>query len=170
MVKQWNDWKELPLDALVLSLYKMQIYYVKEFNRCYRNMGDYQIKEKYQNKVNELNIPTSSITDDITEIVKNNKLNRIEPKSIIEKESTYRMTQISMANYIFENNLIDFSPHLQVYIVRNVFSSETHVVSKIGKKFQFAVVKVQEIVTIVWLSNFYLPKLRHQKKCLNYQS
>ncbi|KAF0758335.1 CG-1 domain-containing protein, partial [Aphis craccivora] len=148
MVKQWNDWKELPLDALVLSLYKMQIFYVKEFNRCYRNMGDYQIKEKYQNKVNELNIPTSSITDDITEIVKNIKLNRIEPKSIIEKESTYRMTQISMANYIFENNLIDFSPHLQVYIVRNVFSSETHVVSKIGKKFQFAVVKVQEIVTI----------------------
>lgn len=88
MVKQWNDWKELPLDALVLSLYKMQIFYVKEFNRCYRNMGDYQIKEKYQNKVNELNIPTSSITDDITEIVKNIKLNRIEPKSIIEKEST----------------------------------------------------------------------------------
>jgi len=31
MVKQWNDWKKLPLDTLNLSLYKMQIFYKKEF-------------------------------------------------------------------------------------------------------------------------------------------
>lgn len=102
MVKQWNDWKELPLDALVLLLYKMQIFYVKEFNRCYRNVGEI-----------ELNL-----------------------NQLLKKKPTYRMTQISMANYILENKLIDFAPHLQVHIVRNAFSNKTHVVSKIGKKFK----------------------------------
>jgi len=46
------------------------------------------------------------------------------------------MTQISLANYVLENKLIDFSPHLQVYIVRNAFTNKTHVVSNIGKKLQ----------------------------------
>jgi len=136
MVKEWNDWKELPLDTLVLSLYKMQIFYIKEFNRCYRNMGNYHLKEEYQNKVYELNIPTSTITEDISEIIKNVKANIIETKSIIEKKPTYRLTQISMANYVLENKLIDFSPHLKVHIVRNAFSDRTHVVSRIGKKLQ----------------------------------
>lgn len=136
MIKQWNDWKELPLDALVLSLYKMQIFYVNEFNRCYRNMGDYHVKEEYFNKINELNIPVSSINDDITEIVKNIKNNKIEPKTIIEKKSTYRMTQISLANHILENKLIDYSPHLQVHIVRCAYSNKTHTVSKICNNLQ----------------------------------
>lgn len=94
IVKHWNDWKELPLDSLVLSLYKMQIFYMNEFNPCYRNMGNYHLKEEYKNKGNEINIPISSITEDITKIVKNIKSNRIETKSIIEKFLMYRMSQI----------------------------------------------------------------------------
>lgn len=136
MIKQWNDWKELPLDALVLSLYKMQIFYVNEFNRCYRNMGDFHIKDEYINKINEINIPVSYNNDDISEIVKNIKSNKIEPKTIIEKKSTYRMTQISLANHVLENKLIDYSPHLQVHIVRCAYSNKTHTVSKIRNNLQ----------------------------------
>jgi len=40
-------------------------------------MRYYHIKEEYINKVNELNIPVSTINDNITEIVKNIKNNKI---------------------------------------------------------------------------------------------
>jgi len=46
------------------------------------------------------------------------------------------MSQISLANHVLENKLIDYSPHLQVHIVRIAYSNKTHTENKVNNNLQ----------------------------------
>ena len=47
VLKQYQHWKEIPVDSLVLGLYRLQIYYYNEVQRGYCELGDYNLRPQY---------------------------------------------------------------------------------------------------------------------------
>ena len=47
VLKDLQDWKEAPLDSLVLSLYQLQAFYLNETKRGLAGLGNYNVAQKY---------------------------------------------------------------------------------------------------------------------------
>ena len=47
VLKQYQQWKELPIDLLVLGLYRLQIYYYNEVQRGYCGFGEYHLLSQF---------------------------------------------------------------------------------------------------------------------------
>ena len=47
LLKQYGHWKEAPLDALILGLYQLQIFYHNEIQRGYSGMGSYSLLDDF---------------------------------------------------------------------------------------------------------------------------
>ena len=48
VLKDLQDWKEAPLDSLVLSLYQLQAFYLNETKQGLAGLGNYTVAPKYQ--------------------------------------------------------------------------------------------------------------------------
>lgn len=64
VVKDLQQWKEAPLDCVILSLHQLQAYYCNEIKRGLSGLGTYTIADEYTSlKVNQISmqyIPASS--------------------------------------------------------------------------------------------------------------
>ena len=49
VLKQYQQWKEVPIDSLVHGLYHLQLYYHNEVQRGYCGLGQYQLKAEFSN-------------------------------------------------------------------------------------------------------------------------
>ena len=47
LLKHYGNWKEAPLDALVLGLYKLQVFYYNEIQRGYAGIGSYSLSSDF---------------------------------------------------------------------------------------------------------------------------
>ena len=47
-MKDFQLWKEAPLDTLVLALYQLQVYYANEVRRGFAGLGQYHLAETYE--------------------------------------------------------------------------------------------------------------------------
>ena len=47
VLKQYQHWKEIPIDSLVLGLYHLQVYYNNEVQRGYCGLGEYKLRSQY---------------------------------------------------------------------------------------------------------------------------
>lgn len=47
VLKQYQHWKEIPIDSLVLGLYRLQVYYYNEVQRGYCGLGEYTLRSQY---------------------------------------------------------------------------------------------------------------------------
>ena len=47
VVKDVQDWKEAPVDSMVLALYQLQTFYLNEIRRGLAGMGEYHLTDKY---------------------------------------------------------------------------------------------------------------------------
>ena len=47
VLKQYQRWKEVPIDTLVHSLYRLQQYYYNEIQRGYCGLGGYQLRPEF---------------------------------------------------------------------------------------------------------------------------
>jgi hypothetical protein len=74
VLKRLFDWKEVPLDVLILSLYYLQNFYVAEIQRGLAGIGDYRLEEEFHYAridVEDINIPESVChPDKIVDLVK----------------------------------------------------------------------------------------------------
>ncbi len=48
VLKEIQNWKEAPLDCMILSLYQLQTFYFKEINRDTAGLGEYSIASAYK--------------------------------------------------------------------------------------------------------------------------
>ena len=48
VLKDLQNWKEAPLDCVVLSLYQLQVFYLNETKRGLVGVGEYSIAQEYQ--------------------------------------------------------------------------------------------------------------------------
>ena len=47
-MKDFQSWKQAPLDTLVLALYQLQVYYANEVRRGFAGLGQYHLAETYE--------------------------------------------------------------------------------------------------------------------------
>ena len=91
VLKDLMNWKEVPLDCLVLSFYQLQAFYYNEAKRAISGIGEYTIDEKYRQ------LPISQISTDYfvtcspDEIVKRIKEGQQDCLSIHEKEDNCKL-------------------------------------------------------------------------------
>ena len=53
VLKREADWKEVPLDTMVLGLYYISIFYEHEILRGYCNLGDYILDKGFESFIHE---------------------------------------------------------------------------------------------------------------------
>ena len=47
VLKQYQQWKEVPIDLLVLGLHHLQVYYYNEVQRGYCGFGEYHLRSQF---------------------------------------------------------------------------------------------------------------------------
>ena len=116
MLKVNNDWYELPIDSMVLSLYEFQIKILQEFNKSYNLIGLYDLHPIYNFMENKLSISgcmAKSSTTIVNEIKKNFKF-EIE-KMEIQKNTTKKY----LAYLCIKHNLVGWCGINYVFTVKS---------------------------------------------------
>ena len=47
MLKQYQHWKEVPIDAVILGLYYLQVFYYNEIQRGLSGLGTYSLRSEF---------------------------------------------------------------------------------------------------------------------------
>ena len=127
ILKDATDWKELPLDSILLCFEHLQTFYLYEFERAQYGLGKFRLKATFQDLLKR---PTehTQFPDylPIEKIVFKVKSQNPDTTPTINKQSCQRMTQTSIANLCIERNLVSLNTQLQVFIVKNPFKKEVH--------------------------------------------
>ena len=89
VLKRLQDWKEAPVDAMVLSLYRLSQYHVVEINRGRQSLGNYVLRQGLPSS--ESSVPSSQLVS-ITELVDNIRYSKaIEVNSDINGQTDTAM-------------------------------------------------------------------------------
>ena len=90
VLKDLQDWKEAPLDSLVLSLYQLQAFYLNETKRGLAGLGNYNVAQKYHavclDQIAVQYLPTNSpeeIVKRIREGERNGEIPQVKVKVIL---------------------------------------------------------------------------------------
>lgn len=132
MLKVKNDWYELPIDSMVLSLYEFQIKILQEFNKSYNLIGLYDLHPIYNFMENKLSISgcmAKSSTTIVNEIKKNFKF-EIE-KMEIQKNTTKKY----LAYLCIKHNLVGWCGINYVFTVKSPINEEVNNVRVIDERF-----------------------------------
>ena len=133
VLKDLQDWKEAPLDSLVLSLYQLQAFYLNETKQGLAGLGNYNVAQKY-NAVQYL--PTNS-PEEIVKRIREGEHNGEIPQVKVKKESEDQQPQEKQmrtlsaharAQLVLKNDNISFDTKLHVFNVKGI-SGVTRVVT-----------------------------------------
>lgn len=127
VLKEINEFKELPVDAMVLSLFHLQKYYLYDFARAKCNLGNYSIKKEFANMmqmVKDVRFPDFIPIDEIVKQMKETA----NPQRSVEKTDTFRLSQKSLARRCVDTGAIGLAPQTTSFTVRSITSSSTHAV------------------------------------------
>ena len=96
VLKDLQDWKEAPLDSLVLSLYQLQAFYWNETKRGLPGLGNYTVAPKYQaaclDQIVVQYLPTNS-PEDIVKRIREGECNGELPQVKVKKEGEDQQPQ-----------------------------------------------------------------------------
>ncbi|XP_060109597.1 uncharacterized protein LOC132582142 [Heteronotia binoei] len=149
IIKNKSDWKEMPVDCLILSMYHMQKFFLYEFQRAYCGLGNYALKEQfsYLQKTGESQFPSyytlETIVDSIklgkprqenmwgeTEDYKENQTFQAEFCTLQEdmwgKPEDYDENQTSLAEFCIDSGGVTLCPQTATFTVRDVTGCNTH--------------------------------------------
>ena len=80
-MKDLQEWKEAPLDCILLSLYHLQAFYFNEIKRGFAGLGEYNVVTRYQSLQLDVfscdYIPTNS-PQEIVQLIKEGKVEKLE--------------------------------------------------------------------------------------------
>lgn len=140
VLKDLQDWKEAPLDSLILSLYQLQAFYWNETKRGLAGLGNYTIAPKYQaaclEQVAVQYLPTNS-PEDIVKRIREGERNGEIPQVKVKKEGADQqphekqmrtLTAHARAQLVVQNDKISFDTKLHVFNVKGL-SGVTRVVT-----------------------------------------
>ena len=140
VLKALQDWKEAPLDSLVLSLYQLQAFYLNETKRGLAGLGNYNVAQKYHavclDQIAVQYLPTNS-PEEIVKRIKEGERNGEIPQVKVKKESEDQQPQEKQmrtlsaharAQLVLQNDNISFDTKLHVFNVKGI-SGVTRVVT-----------------------------------------
>lgn len=140
VLKDLQDWKEAPLDSLVLSLYQLQAFYLNETKRGLAGLGNYNVAQKYHavclDQIAVQYLPTNS-PEEIVKRIREGERNGEIPQVKVKKESEDQQPQEKQmrtlsaharAQLVLQNDNISFDTKLHVFNVKGI-SGVTRVVT-----------------------------------------
>ena len=96
VLKDLQDWKEAPLDSLVLSLYQLQAFYLNETEQGLAGLGNYNVAQKYHtvclDQIAVQYLPTNS-PEEIVKRIREGECNGEIPEVKVKKESEDQQPQ-----------------------------------------------------------------------------
>ena len=134
VLKELQEWKEAPVDCMVLSLYYLQSFYYLEICRGFHGLGDYHLCTQYAD-VEFIPIPEGSVIkpEDIVERIKGNFMYEYSTLFADETSSSpdpsinvANLTQNERAHKVLEEKKISFDTTLGVFNVQG--TSRVHTV------------------------------------------
>lgn len=114
--KKWHGKKNARLDSVVLDMYKYVAFFIGEFNRAYKGLGDYSVKKEFK-KSKPLFCPL--VIDFESQIIELNQLFTIAKKE--KEEKPKNISQLEVAEICLEQNLFSFDSKSKTYIVDSPF-------------------------------------------------
>ena len=141
VVKQLQEWREAPVDCMVLALHHLQSYYLVEIARGQHNLGDYHLNAQFSPIAETTPLPTSALSPE--EIVDRIKGRLAESVQFISSESSQpsngsselpskSLTQLERARLVIEQNRINVDTKLHTFTVLG--SARPHVVTLFPKE------------------------------------
>lgn len=118
--------KELPLDALFLALFQIQMYYLNEFNRALRNLGQCTPKDEYKTLKQIPLGPLAHLTS--REIIERLAASVQNVPHATEKTAKYRSTTKALAKLIIDNDLLSIDSKSKSHIVRSPYQNERYII------------------------------------------
>ena len=145
VLKQLQEWKEAPVDCMVLALHYLQGYYISEIARGQQNLGNYHLRSEFSNLLAmPLFLPNSTIysPEEIVLRIKENML--CQPDSIsqhadypngtdvsseasIMNLNSQHLSQKERAKHVIEDSKISFDCKLHTFTIMG--STCPHVVT-----------------------------------------
>jgi hypothetical protein len=129
IIKSITEWKENSPDLMCLIFYYLQNYYLTEFSRASRNLGNYHINEYFPKNYQINTVDTFIPYENIIDHVKGKIINVQEVQQ--DKE---RKTSLAMARYSVENNFISHNSNLKCFTIRSFRDPEKLYVVKLNPK------------------------------------
>jgi len=131
VIKDWENWKPVPVDSFILSIYHLQVYYINEIKRGIAGKGSYHLKSRYGAAQDEDDGVATMYTrpDQIVHNIlssqqlsengySNPQAQDEQIDNIHEKRPFSHMSMYSQAAEILKNEDIVFNTKMQVFIVR----------------------------------------------------
>ncbi|XP_061655333.1 uncharacterized protein LOC133489966 [Phyllopteryx taeniolatus] len=125
MLKSQDEWKELPVDAMVLSFYYMQSFFLSEFQRARYGLGSYNLKRGVPVPLTDIDIPSFVPLEDIVGKVKDHLR---DEQSREHKNTKLSMFQTSLANTVVKMGLVSLTSSAGVFVVKSPWNETVHVV------------------------------------------
>lgn len=119
ILKEEANWKEWPVDTMVLLLYYVQTFYSYEFQRGQQGLGNWHLKEKFKDRINLVQYSDLPRFKSLKDIVGAIKHEHAISKGV-EKGVSSRMTQKALAKMCVENGHIGFSCQTSSFTVLSV--------------------------------------------------
>ena len=126
VLKQLQEWRESPLDCMILALNHLQSYYKVEIMRGQHGLGKYHLHLQYRKLINTQPLPVESeySPEQIVERIKGNP-NETTTANITPKaqKAPKALSQRERARRLIEGKKICFEPTLHTF---TVIGSEEH--------------------------------------------
>lgn len=127
VIKHANNWKEFPIDTLVLQFLELQCNQMNEFSRATRGLGKYYLKKQFKNMIAP-QLP-SYIPFSNTEMI---QMFKIDADPTIEKDCTE--SKELLAQKCVNMGLVALVPNLQMFVVRSPFTGQMYNVERVSAK------------------------------------
>ena len=126
-VKKFNSFKIYTLDMVVLSLFNFSSEQIDEFNRAYKGLGNYRVKDDFK-KVKELR---NFNFFDYPSLIKEfkNEYSLVKQSTVQHKQ----LSQVKIAELIISKNLVEYSSKFNCYYVKAPFDLQPFSVSESTK-------------------------------------
>ena len=129
MMKEWQEWSEVPIDCFTLSIYHLQLYYSNEIKRGIAGAGNYSLAEEYEPlKIGHF-VTEILANPSPHEIVKQFKCKMSESSKTLKKDfkqetseedliPTSHMSMYARALLVVKNGNISFDTKMSTFIVK----------------------------------------------------
>ena len=126
IIKSVIEYKELPIDAMILALKQLHDWYAYEFERGKANFGEFRLKSTFSNlhkHRTEIDLPQITSKDKILQDLLSNDVYVLKG---VEKGPQYRLTQTSIARQCVKKGLIGFNSATSSFSVASPFNEHVH--------------------------------------------
>ena len=145
VLKQLQNWKEAPIDCMVLSLHYLQGFYTSEIARGQQNLGNYHLRSEFSNRLAmPLSLPDCIVysPEEIVSWMKENVYcspdsvsqhavlpndEDVSSETVVTNLTSHSLSQTQRAKRVIEDNKISFDSKLHTFTIMG--STCPHVVT-----------------------------------------